>query len=192
MIRRRSTSSRPLMRGITMSAITRAIWPSCPNAALSASSPLAASSTLKPARARIFSSRSRTITSSSTTRIVSVLGSVIELRAHCRITGRADTMTELRVGVFGDVALQLLPVLIVAADALAVRTDRQESAQLLDVGQGGLQLFNSFGEAFLQRQDADADLHARAQLLGVERLGDVVVGAGVEPCHQIAAALARR
>src|SRR5947207_2572941 len=189
MMRSRSTSSRPLMRGITMSAITRAIWPSCANAALSPSSPLAAGKTLKPACARIFCNRSRTIASSSTTRIVSVLGSVIELRAHDRITGRADTMTELGVGMFGDVAFQLLPVLIVAADSFAVRADRQQPAKLLDVGQCGLQLHDAFGEALLQRQHTDADLHARAQLFGIERLGDVIVGAGVQSRDQIAAAL---
>src|SRR5436190_16242681 len=47
-------------------------------------------------------------------------------------TGGADAVAELGVGVLADVALQLLPVVLVIPDALAIGADRQETRQLLD------------------------------------------------------------
>ena len=93
---------------------------------------------------------------------VSGLAPAVQLRADGGVTGRANTMAELRVGVLGDVPLHLLPVLIVAANALAVAADREEAAQLFDVGERRLQLLDALGQVLLQREDADADLDARA------------------------------
>src|SRR5215471_20864882 len=94
--------------------------------------------------------------------------------------------------MLGDVAFELLPVLIIPTYALAVGADRKQASELLHVRQGRLQLRDAIGETFLQRQNADAYLHARAKLFGVERLRDVVVRARVEPRDQITVALPRR
>ena len=42
-------------------------------------------------------------------------------------------MTELAPGSFIDVGLNLLPVILVVADFFAVRTNRQEGLELLDL-----------------------------------------------------------
>src|SRR5581483_734696 len=62
----------------------------------------------------------------------------VELGRDRFVAARTDAVAELRIGMFGDVAFDLLPVLIVAANPLAVAADRQQAAQLLDVGQRGL------------------------------------------------------
>src|SRR5580765_5962972 len=94
-------------------------------------------------------------------------------------------MGELSVGVALDVGLDLLPVVTVVADFLAVRADRQESLQLLDPCQRLFELAYALGEGGLERQHAEADLHTGAKLLPLERLDDVVVGAGAQAGHDV-------
>ena len=91
-----------------------------------------------------------------------------------------------------DVGLDLLPVLIVAADALAVAADGKQAVQLFDVGERRLELEDALAQLFLQRDDADTDVDAGAQLVDVERLGDVIVRAGIEAGDDILAAAERR
>src|SRR6185436_17699408 len=63
---------------------------------------------------------------------------LVQFRRHRGVARRTDAVAELRIGVLRDVALNLLPVLIVAADALAVAADRQQPVELLDAGQRNL------------------------------------------------------
>ena len=56
------------------------------------------------------------------------------------ITRRTDAVTELRRGVPRDVGLDSVPVVLVVADALAVRADGQELLQGPHFGQGPPQL----------------------------------------------------
>src|SRR5436190_12016429 len=85
--------------------------------------------------------------------------SALDFLLYFAVTRRADAVAELRVGVLGDVLFDLLPVLVVAADPLAVAADRQEPVQRLDVGQRLLQLGDPLIESILQRQDPHADVH---------------------------------
>src|SRR5512135_3409174 len=52
---------------------------------------------------------------------------------------RTDAMTKLRIGMFGDIPFDLVPVTLVITDFFAGRTNRQESAQSLYVIEGILQ-----------------------------------------------------
>jgi hypothetical protein len=49
------------------------------------------------------------------------------------VTVRANTVTELGTGMFGDVVLNRLPVVLIVANVLAVRADRQQPLQGLDL-----------------------------------------------------------
>src|SRR5207245_6003577 len=100
---------------------------------------------------------------------------------HIAVAVRADAVTELDIGVIADVLLDLLPVVLVVADLLAVRADRQQSPQLAHADDRLLQLHHAIGEHRLQLDQTHADLHAGAQLLVVERLGDVIVGSRLQP-----------
>ena len=77
---------------------------------------------------------------------------LVQLRRDGGVARRTDAVAELRVGVLRDVSLDLLPVLIVAADALAVAADRQQPVQLLDVDQRRLQLGDALRQLLLQRR----------------------------------------
>src|SRR5262249_61982325 len=70
----------------------------------------------------------------------------------------ADAVGELRVRVPLDVGLDLLPVVLVVADLLAVRADREESLELLDPGKRFLELAHPIRERCLELQHADPDL----------------------------------
>ena len=61
-------------------------------------------------------------------------------------------MAELRVRMIRNIGLDLLPVLVVAANTLAVAAHRQQAAKLLHVRQRGLQFRNALGQPFLQRE----------------------------------------
>ena len=54
------------------------------------------------------------------------------------------------------------------------------------------QFGHALGELLLQRGDAHPDVDAGAQLVEIDRLGHVVIGAGVETGDEIGAAIARR
>ncbi len=110
---------------------------------------------------------------------------LFHLGQHRVEAGRANPVAELRVRVLGDVGLHLLPVVLVAPDPLAIGADRQKPAQLFDLRQRVLQLGHPFGKPILQRQDADANVHARAQFVGIERLHEVVVRTGSKTCDDV-------
>src|SRR3989304_8288603 len=57
-----------------------------------------------------------------------------EVPVQALLAGGADTMTELCVGPLGDIAFDLCPLIVLAADALAARTDGDEPAQNLREG----------------------------------------------------------
>src|SRR5216684_4670439 len=63
---------------------------------------------------------------------------------------RTEPVGELRVRVGADVSFQLIPVPVIIADLLARRTDGQQAAQGLDVGQSVLQLPNQHVPLFLR------------------------------------------
>ena len=90
-------------------------------------------------------------------------------------------MAEARLRARADELLDLQPVVMVVADALAVRADRQQTAQLAHVRERLLQFGDARAEHLLETDDTAADADAGAQLVPVERLGDVVVSAALEP-----------
>src|SRR5229473_952197 len=66
-----------------------------------------------------------------------------------------------------DVGLERLPLLLLGANALAVRADRQQALELVQLAP--------------QAQDAPRDGQPGAQLVRVDWLGDEVVGPGLHP-----------
>src|SRR5215472_17648051 len=74
---------------------------------------------------------------------------------------RADPVGELSVGMSLDVGLDLLPVISVVPDLLAVGADWQESLELLDPRQRLLELAHPIGERGLQGEHPEAHLHTR-------------------------------
>ena len=95
-------------------------------------------------------------------------------------------MRELRLGVIADVTFDLLPVIGIGADTLAVAADRQQAAKVLHVRHHLLQVGDAFGQPLLQGEHPRPDVHPGAQLVRVERLGQVVVGACVQAGDQVA------
>src|SRR5262249_60599465 len=65
---------------------------------------------------------------------------LVELRGDRVVARRTDAVAELRLGVIRDVAFDLLPVLVVAADPLAVTANREQPAKLFHVRERFLQL----------------------------------------------------
>jgi hypothetical protein len=53
---------------------------------------------------------------------------------------------ELNVGMFGYVVFQVLPVILVVADALAVSTNGKEAPELPDLSLGGFELGHAISE----------------------------------------------
>src|SRR6476620_12685058 len=82
--------------------------------------------------------------------------------------------------MLSQILLYLHPVILVVANPLAVRADRQQSAQSLDVRQRFLQFVDPGRERLLESDDPGADAQARPQFVPAERLGDVVVGAAFQ------------
>ena len=101
-------------------------------------------------------------------------------------------MTEAGGGTFGDVGLHLLPVIAVVADFLAITAYRQQTLQLLDLGECVLQFAHLFAEPMLETEDAASDLQPCPQLLAVERFGDIVVGAAVQSGDHVGLGRPRR
>ncbi len=64
----------------------------------------------------------------------------------------ADAVAELHAGVAREVAFELLPVIAVVADFLAVAANRQQALQLMNLGQGILQFADALGNLVLQRR----------------------------------------
>ena len=89
-------------------------------------------------------------------------------------------VAEFGLRVIGQIAFELLPVLVVHANLLAVGAHRQQASQLLDVGERLLELGEPPRHALLQRHDPHPHLGTRLQFGRIERLDDVVVGASLE------------
>src|SRR5437870_4552977 len=62
------------------------------------------------------------------------------------VTVRADPMTEAGFRMFGDIGLDLAPVVPVVADLLAVGADGEQSLELFDPGEGILQFGHALGQ----------------------------------------------
>jgi hypothetical protein len=97
----------------------------------------------------------------------------------------ADAVGELGLAVLLDVALDFVPVVAVVAAFFAVAADGQQALQELHVRDGGLKFLNALRELGLTVDHARADLHAGAQFLLVEGIGDVVIRAGVEALDDV-------
>src|SRR2546427_11097667 len=101
-------------------------------------------------------------------------------------------MAEARIRVLGDIPLDALPVVAIIADLVTPGADRQETVELLDEHERLLEREHAVRERLLQAEDALPPLHARAQLAGIERLREIVVGAGAQtPDHALPAVLPR-
>ena len=89
-------------------------------------------------------------------------------------------MGEVGAGLSVDVFFDLMPVVFVVADALAIHANGNQFLQLADIGERLLQIDHFFGEGPLQLHHALAHLEAGAEFIGVKRLDDVVVRPGVQ------------
>lgn len=88
-------------------------------------------------------------------------------------------MTELRFRMVADVSFNLLPVVPVVPNFLAVGTNGQQPLKRFDAGKRLLQFPDALRQGALKFQDADAHLHPGAKFFTVKRFRDVVVSAGV-------------
>src|ERR1700736_5496926 len=86
----------------------------------------------------------------------------LPLRDDGLVAAGTDAVAELHVRVLADVLFDLLPVVLIVADALAVAADRQEAVQLLHGRQGDLELRDAIGEALLELQHAQPHMDPRA------------------------------
>ena len=62
----------------------------------------------------------------------------------------ANSVAEMRLRVFADVAFQLLPVTAVLADLFAVGANGKQPAELFDPREGGLRLADTLGNDSLR------------------------------------------
>jgi len=84
---------------------------------------------------------------------------------------RADAVGELCLGVPLDVALDLLPVVLVVAHLLAVGADRQEPLEQLHAGRARPRSsFTPVGEGRLEPEQSFADADPRVQLFPLKGL----------------------
>jgi hypothetical protein len=105
----------------------------------------------------------------------------IEFRLYkLGIAFRTYSVAKLGGGMFADVSFNLLPVIPIITDFLAIRTDGQQSLKRLDAGNSRFQFTDALGQSLLKLQDANSSLYPGAQLLAIEGLGNVIVGAGVK------------
>src|SRR5689334_13796631 len=111
---------------------------------------------VSPPVCRSRAARSR-MASGSATWLVSLAGASVSFDLALEFAGarRTDSVAELRVRTLGDVRLHSRPVLIVAANPLAVAADWQQPVQLFDIRERVLQFVDALGEPHLQRQHAD-------------------------------------
>jgi hypothetical protein len=68
---------------------------------------------------------------------------------------------DLQGGVLGEVLFDFQPVILIAADALAIGANRHQALQLPCLRQGGFQLVRSLGQLTLSGHGALADMHPR-------------------------------
>ena len=108
-----------------------------------------------------------------------------KLRRNLYYAVRAYAVAEAGVGSGGDVGFHAFPELGFVADAFAVRADRNQALERVNLGQGLLQLGDLRVEGVLERDHAQADAEACAQLLGLERLDDVVIGASLQTGYDV-------
>src|SRR5688500_10602002 len=80
------------------------------------------------------------------------------------ITTGTDPVAEANVGVTRKVRFDLLPVVVVAADAFAIRADRQETLKLFDLGERTFELVDSVRETRLKLDDPRGISHSCAEL----------------------------
>ena len=81
---------------------------------------------------------------------------------------------------------------VVASNLLTVAADRQDPLEGLDVLQRRLELCDLVAQLGLDLEDLPGDVDPGAELVVVERLADVVIGAGLEPFDDIGRGCAHR
>ena len=108
-----------------------------------------------------------------------------KLRGHFLHAVRADAVAEAGVGSGGDVGFHAFPEFGFVADAFAIRADRDQALECVDLGQGLFQLGDLCVEGVLQRNHAQADAETGAQLFGLEWLDDVVIGASLQTGYDV-------
>src|SRR5437773_2150812 len=97
----------------------------------------------------------------------------------------ANSVAEMRFGVFADVAFQLLPVTAVLPDLFAVGANRKKPTELFDPRERGLRLADTLGKPPLKFHHARANIQPGTQFAPVIGLSQEVVGAGLEPLNKI-------
>ncbi len=110
---------------------------------------------------------------------------LFQLGQNLGVAVGADAVAELHPRVGREIAFDLLPIVAVVADLLAVAADRQQPLQLVDLVQGLLQLADPLGQVVLERDHPVRHAEPRLQFAAVERLDEIVVGSAVEPGHEI-------
>src|SRR5262245_50795311 len=93
-------------------------------------------------------------------------------------------MCNTGLGVCGQVRLELLPIVLVVANALAPGAHWNKALQLLDPAECFFELTDAFSQRRLQLDDAAADSQPRPQLLGIERLRDIIVRPTLQACDK--------
>src|SRR6185369_16268148 len=89
----------------------------------------------------------------------------IEIRHGLVQAAGTDAVRKHRIRMFGDVTFDLLPVIVLGPDALAVAANRQEPGEALDVGD--------------EPEGTLPHTNPRPELVRIERLRKVVVCAGL-------------
>ena len=79
-------------------------------------------------------------------------------------------MAELGFRMGSDITLNLLPIVVVVTNVLAVRADGQKALQELDLSQSLFQFRDSSRQRLLQREQAKSDLQARPQFARIKGL----------------------
>src|SRR5256712_13924644 len=97
----------------------------------------------------------------------------------------ADGMAESGLRMLADIGIDLLPIVCVVADFLAVHANREQSLELFHARQGILQFPDACHKVPLQFHDARSHPHSGQQFLRIERLGHIVVRSGLEAADEI-------
>src|SRR2546422_1050358 len=97
----------------------------------------------------------------------------------------ADGMAESGLRMLADIGIDLLPIVCVVADFLAVHANREQSLELFHARQGILQFPDACHKVPLQFHDARSHPHSGQQFLRIERLGHIVVRSGLEALNDV-------
>src|SRR5579871_1280656 len=111
---------------------------------------------------------------------------VLELRFHD--TGparRTNAVAEAHVGMRTDVALNLMPVILIIPNSFTVGTDREKPLKLFHLLQSGFEFFDAPRQLQLQFHNLHTHIDTCGQFFGIERLRHIIVRAGAQPFYDI-------